>query len=295
MGCFFVSPARSPRAPAPSWLVHGAGIGDHAAMPQAKARAKKAATKPTKPKRAASIRRPASGKPPVKTTIKTEKPSKPAPEAKAPRRTSGADTGPYSVHPGVHMMIKWAAELPEKTGRSLDQWVYLVKSKAPRDFQARVAWLKTEHKMGTNTAWWIAERADGKGDEDLDPKAYLRAALGYVEEQYAGKKSALRPLYEKLLRRCLSLGRDAAACPCKTMVPIYRTHVIAQLKPTTNTRIDLGLALGNAKAAGRLIDTGGYAKKDRITHRIEISNESDIDTFVEKWLQAAYDREGGKH
>jgi hypothetical protein len=48
--------------------------------------------------------------------------------------------------------------------------------------------------------------------------------------------------------------------------------VIAQIKPATRTRIDLGFALGSREAEGRLIDTGGYAKKDRITHRIPISS-----------------------
>jgi hypothetical protein len=60
------------------------------------------------------------------------------------------------------------------------------------------------------------------------------------------------------------------------MVPLYRNHVFAQIKPTTNTRIDLGLALAKypeSKLPKRLIDTGGKAKKDRITRRIEIENE----------------------
>jgi Domain of unknown function (DUF5655) len=31
------------------------------------------------------------------------------------------------------------------------------------------------------------------------------------------------------------------------------------------------------------------AKKDRITHRIELKTEKDIDSDVEKWLKIAYD------
>jgi hypothetical protein len=38
-----------------------------------------------------------------------------------------------------------------------------------------------------------------------------------------------------------------------------------------------------------LIDTGGYAKSDRITHRIEIAQLSDIDAGVKQWLKAAYE------
>ena len=73
------------------------------------------------------------------------------------------------------------------------------------------------------------------------------------------------------------------------MVPLYRKHVFAQIKPTTRTRIDLGLALRETTVPKRLIDTGGLAKKDRITHRIEITSVKDIDAEVKKWIKAAYE------
>jgi hypothetical protein len=74
-------------------------------------------------------------------------------------------------------------------------------------------------------------------------------------------------------------------------VPLYRNHVFAQIKPTTNTRIDLGFALAayKGKLPKRVIDTGGLAKKDRITHRIEIKSGSDVDDDVKKWLKIAYE------
>jgi hypothetical protein len=37
----------------------------------------------------------------------------------------------YSVHPGVVVVQKWIAELPQKTGRSLEAWIALVKKSAP--------------------------------------------------------------------------------------------------------------------------------------------------------------------
>jgi hypothetical protein len=94
-----------------------------------------------------------------------------------------------------------------------------------------------------------------------------------------------------LLKLGLGVGKEAKACPCQTIVPLYRNHVFAQIKPTTRTRIDLGFALGDKKATGRLIDTGGFAKKDRITHRIEITSLADIDAEVKRWLKVAYDRD----
>jgi len=124
-----------------------------------------------------------------------------------------------------------------------------------------------------------------------EPAEYLESAERDVEEMFAGGKAQLRPLYDALLKLGLKTGKDAKACPCKTIVPLYRKHVFAQIKPTTQTRIDMGFALGDMKPTGRLIDTGGFAKKDRITHRIPITAKEDIDDEVKHWLKVAYDRD----
>jgi len=189
------------------------------------------------------------------------------------------------------MTRKWVATLQEKTGRSLDEWLELVKKSGPPTEKERRDWLKKEHGLGTNSAWWIAERAEGKGAETDDPDAYLRAAEGHVEKMYSGGKAGLRPIYDALLKLGLGLGKDTKACPCETIVPLYRNHVFAQIKPATRTRIDFGFALGARKAEGRLIDTGGHAKKDRITHRIPISSLKEIDAEVRKWLRIAYEED----
>jgi hypothetical protein len=196
----------------------------------------------------------------------------------------------YDVHPGVEMVQDWIATLKTKTGRTLDEWIALVRKEGPKEFSARRSWLKSKYKLGTNSAWWIAERTGGKGGEADTPEQYLESAAKYVDQQYSGKKLPLRPLYEELLTLGKSLGPDVKACPCKTVVPLYREHVFAQLKPATNKRIDLGLCFSSYKGRlpARLIDTGGLAKKDRITHRIEVSSPSDIDADLTKWFRAAY-------
>jgi hypothetical protein len=112
-----------------------------------------------------------------------------------------------------------------------------------------------------------------------------------VEDQYGGPKEKLRPVFEALVKLGRSMGEDVRVCPCKTIVPLYRDHVFAQIKPTTNSRIDLGFALTHykGKLPPRLIDTGGLAKKDSITHRIELTSPAQIDAEVRKWLKTAYD------
>jgi hypothetical protein len=197
----------------------------------------------------------------------------------------------YDVHPGVAMVQKWIAELKPKTCRTLEEWIALAKKEGPKDDKSCREWLKTKHKFGTNAATWISERADGKGHEEDTPERYLATAVLYVEDQYSGRKAHLRPSCDALLRLSKSLGPDVKACPCKTIVPLYRQHVFAQIKPATNSRIDFGLCFTTykGKLPKRLIDTGGLAKKDRITHRIAVTSLADIDDELKKWLKAAYD------
>ena len=195
----------------------------------------------------------------------------------------------YGVHPGVQMTQKWIATLKEKTGRSLEEWLKLIKKSGPPTEKEQREWLKTEYGLGTNVASYLAEFAAGTGHEMSSPDAYLHAAERYVESMFSGKKADLRPIYDALLKLGLGIAKDVKACPCQTIVPLYRNHVFAQIKPTTNTRVDMGFALGARKAEGRLIDTGGYARKDRITHRIPITSVDEIDAEVKKWMRAAYD------
>ncbi len=173
----------------------------------------------------------------------------------------------YSVHPSVAHARAIIGNLPVKTGKPITEWVRLIKEAGPAGEKERRDWLKKEYKLGGATASMIVDRAEGKGAEDTDPEAYLKAATEYVETMYAGTKAGLRPIHDALIVLGRSLGNDVKICPCQTIVPLYRQHVFAQIKPTTRTRIDFGLALKGAKKKipKRLLDTGGLAKNDRVS------------------------------
>jgi hypothetical protein len=208
------------------------------------------------------------------------------------KKNSPATPDLYSVHPSIAYGRAILDNLPKTTGKSLAQWIRLAKAEGPSGDKERRDWLKKTHKIGSTTARMIAEQAAGKNSED--PQEYLRAAPGYVNAMYAGAKEHLRPIHDKLIELARALGDDVKVCPCQTIVPLYRRHVFGQIAPTTRTRIDLGLALAHAKKKlpARLIDTGGLAKKDRITHRFPIAALEDIDTQVVDWLGYAYELDG---
>jgi len=189
----------------------------------------------------------------------------------------------YALHPGFAMEESGVRILKERTGRTLEEWVRILKKSGPPTERERIAWLKEAHGISTNYALWIAKRADGGGSA----AAYDPDAL--VEEMFAGKKAGLRPIYDHMLGLAFSLGKNVRVSPCKTIVPFYRTHVFAQVKPASATRVDIGFALKDRKPVGKLVSTGGFEKGDRITHRIPVTSAGEIDKEVEKWLKHAYE------
>ena len=196
----------------------------------------------------------------------------------------------YDVHPAVAYVGTIIENLPSKTGKSIQQWVRLAgRSKYTEERELR-SWLKSEYQLGGTTAAIIAEHT--LGDTELhDPNAYLSSAAIAVDKMYAGKKCALRPIHDALIDLGKSLGKDVRVCPCKTMVPLYRKHVFAEIKPATQKRVDFGLALKGVKRRipKRLAATGGLAKGDRITHRFALESVADIDKQVHEWLRLAYE------
>jgi predicted transport protein len=201
---------------------------------------------------------------------------------------------PYDLHPSVAYVQTVLANLRAKTGRSAEDWTALVRAEGLADAKGIQAWLKAQGLGGTQASL-VAQRAVAAPGHAFDdtPAGYLAAAPSYVEDQYSGKKAALRPLFEQVVSLVRGLGPDVKVCPCETIVPFYRNHVFAEVRPLVS-RLDLGLALGDPTSvkdpSGRLKDTGGFAKKNRITHKVEIVSEADLKGAL-PWLKRAYERD----
>ena len=168
----------------------------------------------------------------------------------------------YAVHPGVTMVQNAIASLPGKTGRSLDEWVAFIRKHGPKGEPARKAWLKSAHALGTNYAGWLAAAADGKG-ETGDADTYLATAERYVEDMFAGAKGAAPPVVRGAARRAHGRSaRTSRRARARRSSRSIATHVFAQIKPTTRTRIDLGLALRRHQGDRPVcIDTGGFEER----------------------------------
>lgn len=171
--------------------------------------------------------------------------------------------------------------LPAKTGKTLAQWVELVKREGPADRKARVAWLKEVHKLGHVQASVVVEEAER-------PAGYVPPTPeALVDAQYSGPKAALRPIYEALLEAVAALGPEAVVDPRQTYVTLRRRRQFAVIQPTTRTRVDLFLVLPGVAYGGRLQPSGKEAD-DRLTHKVALTAPSQVDDEVRAWLAAAF-------
>ncbi|WKE63961.1 DUF5655 domain-containing protein [Gallaecimonas kandeliae] len=187
----------------------------------------------------------------------------------------------YQPHPAIKHAKAMAQNLAADTGRELTDWRALVAAEAPNDPKA---WLKAEYGLGGATVGLILDPYSA--DEDH----YLEMAPKWVDAQYSGKMAALRPLYDAVEDLLLSISDEVQLCPTQTLVSAYHNKLFAQVKVASQSAIDLGLALGTAVPFGRrLEDTGGLARKDRITHKVRLTDVSQLDDELGQWLAQAFE------
>jgi hypothetical protein len=174
--------------------------------------------------------------------------------------------------------------LPEKTGKTLEQWVKRVKKDGPADPKQWVGWLKSAHGLGHVTAGIIATEA-----EDKRTLAAYEDPDALVDAMYGGPKADLRPIYEALVKVTKKLGKDVQVSPCKTYVALRRKKKqFALVKPSTKTRVDLGLCLPEVAPEGRLLPSKSRGS-DRVTHHVRLDAAAQVDAEVKRWLKAAYE------
>lgn len=202
--------------------------------------------------------------------------------------TAGDQKGLYSVHPAVRYAQTVAEKMAARTGRSLQAWADFVRTDGPKSDSERRTWLAEEHDLRGTTLLMIVDYAAGRR-QTIDPDAYLEAAPAFIDALYSGEKERLRPIHDRIVEMAKGLGHDIQVCPRSMMVPIYRKHLIAEIKPSSHMRVNLNLSLRDAagRVSRRLNETGvGY--RSRITHCFEIHSLREVDDEVEDWLDIAY-------
>ena len=169
--------------------------------------------------------------------------------------------------------------MPEKTGKSLEEWKALLKSKSFAKHSEGVNFLKKEHGVTHGFANTIVtlSKEENNTPEDL------------VSSQYKGKE-ALVPIYDSLINEVKALGDDVTITPKKSSVSIIRKKQFVLIKPATKTRIDLGFKLKDKPIGKRLEGSGPFGTM--CTHRVKLSAPEEVDDELKAWIREAYEKAG---
>ena len=177
----------------------------------------------------------------------------------------------------VQTMIE---NLPDKTGKSLDQWITLLGKAKLEKHGEMVKLLKSEHGVGHGFANLIVHQYRDGGSAGHSTDAL-------VDAQYSGAKSELRPIYDAIVKLVEAFGKDAEISPKKTYVSLRRNKQFALIQPSTKTRVDVGINLKGEKPTPRLEKSGSF--NAMVSHRVRITDTKEVNSELKKWLRKAYD------
>ena len=171
--------------------------------------------------------------------------------------------------------------LMEKTGKPLEHWIKIVKHSKIEKHLDIINYLKVEHGFSYGFANFVALKAKKSDAASINDSDLLSI-------QYRGKEH-LKPIYDKLLSKILTFGKDIQIAPKKAYVSLVRKKQFATLNPATKTRFEIGIILKGEKPKGKL----ELEKPNSMcSHKISIASIDEVDKEVFEWLMCAYSNAG---
>ena len=177
------------------------------------------------------------------------------------------------------MAATMLASIPEKTGKTLPEWIRVLKAAGLEKHGEMVKLLKSQHGVTHGYANLIAVEVRKGGEET--------PADDLIEAQYAGPKADLTAIRDALLTLVTGFGDDVEVAPKKSYITLRRTRQFALIQPSTRTRVDLGINLPGRAATGRLEASGSF--NAMVSHRVRLTAADEVDGEVEDWLREAYE------
>jgi len=167
-----------------------------------------------------------------------------------------------------------------KTGKTPEDFRALAHSRGLSSRPELMNWLKTQYGLGYGHANLIAGMILHAHDEETTPDEDI-AAL------FKGERRRWRAPYDALVGKCSKFGTGFSVAPTTTYISLLREgRKFGIVQPSTG-RLDLGIRLKYAPAGGRFGSAGRW--NAMVTHRVRISDPSEIDTEVVSWLRKAFE------
>ncbi|MEU8620721.1 DUF5655 domain-containing protein [Streptomyces sp. NPDC048623] len=177
-------------------------------------------------------------------------------------------------------MRTWQIGLLERaTGQSLEAWTERVREQGPGTERALRDWLDGQGVRGYAQLLLVHETFGY-------PAFLLQSADDLIAGQYADRR-ALRPVLDAVLLRAAELP-EVTVQTRKTFVALVGPRrTFARVRPTTRTRVDVGLRLPGVEPGGRLLVAKGLG--DEMAVRVPLAGIGEVDDEFAGLLLRAYD------
>jgi len=173
--------------------------------------------------------------------------------------------------------------LKEKYGKSLEEWIDIVKKTGIQKHGEIIKFLKTEHGFTYGFANLVALKTRGTDSASAESSDSL------VNDQYKGKET-LYPMYIKLIEEVKKFGNDVEIAPKRAYVSLRRKKQFALVQPSTKTRLDVGINLKGFDTTDRLEASGSF--NAMCSHRVRMAEVEDINNELIAWLRKAFENAG---
>lgn len=170
----------------------------------------------------------------------------------------------------------------EKTGRSLQDWLQLLKITGMDKRNPIMDMLKAEHKLNHMQAQLLAGIFLNNGQP-----VYINE--GSLLDLQFEKSPALRPLFDELTAFIGKAFPDAQLIPKKTYLSFTATREFAAVNVKPG-ELRLGLDLGDHPFADTVQQAKLSGPMPRISHMVVLKQSGDINNALQTLLQQSYQR-----
>lgn len=166
------------------------------------------------------------------------------------------------------------ASMKERTGKTLEEWVAIIKETLPAAKKGRLKWFKETYGLSQNSAMLIMETIAKEGVSESEQAAQLDDV---VDRMFANQGPELRPLYEHLKGEILALGPDVGFTPCSTYVPFRRKKQFVRLTPLKGV-LQVGFPTDDLALHPKLQPP--QRPEDRFNARIHLTSIDEVDSSI---------------
>jgi hypothetical protein len=171
--------------------------------------------------------------------------------------------------------------LQQSTGSGLEHWLARIRDLDPPDEHALRDWLTSEGVSGYPRALLVHETFGY-------PDSTVRAADALIDAQYDDRPT-LRPILDAVLLYAGDLDDVSISTTPEHVALAGPAGTFAVVRPSTRTRVDLGLRIDLPASAENTRLTAATELGDEFPARIELTSPAQVDSAVAAWLKVAYD------